>query len=233
MDVNLIFVKIKQRLNKLDSNDYDNIQCWQIVEAFNKAQRDWVRRQLHGGNMYKEGYESTTRRIDDLQILLKTVPLDVIKDNSRVFSTDVIPGDYLQYKRLDVKVKSDCQKDKMIFKSDLIEEANVNAYYSDEFLKPSLEWRETFHTIKGNKIYIYSDEKFTVSDASITYYKQPRDISINGCEDILGVNNGDINPEFKDDIVEVIIDEAVSILASDIESPNQSVSATNRLTKNN
>ena len=30
-------IKFKQRLNKLASNDYDNIQCWQIVEVFNKA----------------------------------------------------------------------------------------------------------------------------------------------------------------------------------------------------
>ena len=28
-------IKFKQRLNKLASNDYDNLECWQIVEAFN------------------------------------------------------------------------------------------------------------------------------------------------------------------------------------------------------
>jgi hypothetical protein len=31
-----IEIKIKQRLNKLDSQDYDNIECWQIVEALIK-----------------------------------------------------------------------------------------------------------------------------------------------------------------------------------------------------
>ena len=60
-----------QRLNKLASNDYDNIECWQIIEAFNKAQIEWCRRQLHGNNMYKEGDEMhLRRRIDDLQLLL-------------------------------------------------------------------------------------------------------------------------------------------------------------------
>jgi hypothetical protein len=33
-----IQLKIQQRLNKLASSDYDNIECWQIVEAFNKGQ---------------------------------------------------------------------------------------------------------------------------------------------------------------------------------------------------
>ena len=33
-----ILLKVQERLNKLASNDYDNIQNWQIVEAFNKGQ---------------------------------------------------------------------------------------------------------------------------------------------------------------------------------------------------
>ena len=55
MDVNTTILKIKQRLNKLDSSDYDNIQCWQIREAVNKAQLEWIRRQIHGVNLVKEG----------------------------------------------------------------------------------------------------------------------------------------------------------------------------------
>jgi hypothetical protein len=233
MNVNLILVKIKQRLNKLDSNDYDNLECWQFVEAFNKAQRDWVRRQLHGGNLYREGDEQTKRRMDDLQILLTTKDLQVTKRGSDIFSTEDIPSDYLEYKRLDVKASVECSDKKLSLTSDLAEEANVNEYKSDAFLKPSLEWRETFHTLRGNRIYIYSDGTFDISDAVLTYYRQPLDISLDNCQDIEGNNNGDVNPEFKDDIVEVLIDEAVSILASDIESFNQKTLADNRVTKNN
>ena len=60
-------LKFRQRLNKIASNDYDNIECWQIVEAFNKAQVEWCRRQLHGNNIFKEGDEMSKRRIDDLK----------------------------------------------------------------------------------------------------------------------------------------------------------------------
>ena len=70
MENSTLFIKLKQRLNKLDSNDYDNIECWQFIEAFNKAQIEWCRRNLHGGNMYKEGDELSKKRIDDLQPLL-------------------------------------------------------------------------------------------------------------------------------------------------------------------
>jgi len=64
MDNSTLLIKLKQRLNKLDSQDYDNIECWQFVEAFNKVQLDWCRRTLHGGNMYKEGDEMSKRRIE-------------------------------------------------------------------------------------------------------------------------------------------------------------------------
>jgi len=70
-----LVIKLKQRLNKLDSQDYDNIECWQVVEAFNKAQVEWARRQLHGINVVKEGDEGSTRRKDDLQVLLTDTSL--------------------------------------------------------------------------------------------------------------------------------------------------------------
>lgn len=75
MNNNLLQIKIKERLNKLASQDYDNLKCWQIAEAFNKAQLEWVRRQVHGNNQRKEGDESTKMLIDDLQLLLVQVNL--------------------------------------------------------------------------------------------------------------------------------------------------------------
>ena len=72
MNNNLLQIKIKQRLNKLASFDYDNIECWQIQEAFNKAQLEWVRRMVYGINSRKESSEQTTGLVDDLQILMKS-----------------------------------------------------------------------------------------------------------------------------------------------------------------
>ena len=76
-----ITIKVKERINKLDSQDYDNIECWMIVEAFNKAQVEWTRRQLHGINQVREGDEQSTRRKDDLQILLVTETSKICKSS--------------------------------------------------------------------------------------------------------------------------------------------------------
>ena len=37
MDNSTVQLKLKQRLNKLDSQDFDNIESWQFIEAFNKV----------------------------------------------------------------------------------------------------------------------------------------------------------------------------------------------------
>ena len=216
-----ITIKIKQRLNKLDSQDYDNITCWQVVESFNKAQVEWARRQLHGINIVKEGDEQSTRRKDDLQVLLNKTTITNLTDKGD-YSFLNIPGNYLQWKRVDVFAQKDCcDKRRMVIY--LAEEGNVSILLRDKLKQPSFEWAETFATLINDSINIYTNGEFTIPEVELTYYRQPRKIQIQGCTDpYTGVQStANIECEFKDDIIEVIIDEAVSILAGDIESGNQ------------
>ena len=215
-----IEVKVKQRLNKLDSQDYDNINCWQIVEAFNKAQVEWVRRQLHGLNPVKEGDEQSTRRKDDLQALLVTYKLNPV-DRQEYFQCK-LPTDYLAWKRVDVFAKKDCC-DKRRMAVYLAEEGNLTQLLRDKSKQPSFEWGETFATLIDNTIHIYTNGEFLVDNTDLIYYKQPRKIQFINCSDPYTgeTSTVDIECELKDDIIELIIDETVSILAGDIESGNQ------------
>ena len=220
MDNNLLHIKVKQRLNKLASLDYDNLECWQIAEAFNKAQTDWCRRNLHGLNVLQEGDEQSTRRIDDLQVLLITQPLTV--SNQQLFYSGELPQNYLQWKRVDAYAKNSCCEDRRMVIY-LAEEGNLNQLLRDDAKKPSFEWAETFATLKNNNVNIYTNDAFDISSAQLTYYRQPTHIEVKGCVDpYTGVTTpANVQCEFKDDIIEVIIDEAASILAGDIESGNQ------------
>lgn len=231
MNADLIEVKIKERLNKLNSNDYGNIQCWQIVEAFNKVQRDWCRRQLHGFNTMKEGKEQTARRVDDLQILLKDTPL-LGSNRDTFFESQDLPDDYMEFNRVSAKGLSGTCRDKKLMVR-VIEEGNVDEWLRDWALKPDFEWGETFNTLKSNKVIIYHNNEFRISDATLTYYRLPKDISLSNCEDIDGNIAGRIDPEFKDDIVELLIDETASILAGDMESWNQFQRNSQNTEKNN
>jgi len=212
-------IKLKQRLNKLSSNDFDNIENWQILEAFNKSQIEWVRRQLHGNNIYKEGDEMSKRRVDDLQILLEELDLTGT-ETDRYFETDNFPVDtYLEYKRVSIKATNDCCSDPRSMTVYLAEEANVELIYRDELKRPDFEWGETFCTLIGNAIRIYRRD-FTVVEPVLTYYRKPRLVEFAGVLNpyTATISANEVNCEFKDDIVELIIDETAALIAGDIEN---------------
>jgi hypothetical protein len=220
MNNNLLKITFKQRLNKLSSMDYDSIEDWEIAEIFNKAQTEWVRRQLHGSNIFKEGDEQSKRRIDDLQILLTALPLE--GKNRPLFYEGVIPDNYLEFKRVSADaLTKECPEARRlsIF---LGEETNVDQYLRDQEKCPSLEWAETFCTMISGKLRIWSDKKFSVVNPVLTYYRQPRPILFLGMQDIATgqIVQQDQESELKDDVINLIIDEAISIQAGDIESFN-------------
>ena len=232
MQNSVLTIKIKQRLNKLDSQDYDNIECWQVVEAFNKAQVEWSRRQLHGINLVKEGDEQSTRRKDDLQVLLNTETL--VTFDKTYYYKGALPQDYMQWKRVDVYAQKDCcEKRRMTVY--LAEEGNLNLLLRDKAKQPNFEWAETFATLIGNEVHIYTNEAFNVQEANLIYYRQPVKIQVQGCVDpYTGVASPvNVQCEFKDDIVELMIDEAAAILAGDIESGNQFSRGTEGAERNN
>jgi hypothetical protein len=228
-----IQIKVKQRINKLASNDYDNIMPWQIVEAFNKGVVSWCRRNLMGTNMSKTGDEASKRRIDDLQILLEETPLQMVKKDL-YYQSPTIPSDYFEWKRIAAKAKKDCcdKRPMMIY---LAEEANVDEYLRDYSKKPSFEWAETFATIIGNKIKVYTNNDFEVEEATLIYYRQPRKIQILGTSDPYTgeVSTTNVECEFKDDLVELFIDECVKILAGDLEDVTANQIADNSVETNN
>tara|TARA_R110002020_G_scaffold24371_7_gene80286 strand:+ start:365 stop:1063 length:699 start_codon:yes stop_codon:yes gene_type:complete len=215
-----VTIKVKERINKLDSQDYDNILCWQIVEAFNKAQVEWCRRQLHGINTLREGDEQSTRRKDDLQVLLIKSP--ILLEQEDIFYRSALPENYLQWKRVDVfACKGCCENRRMTVY--LASEENLNQLLRDKSKQPSFSWAETFATLTDDSVHIYTNDDFEISESNLTYYRQPVNIQMTDCANpYTGVTSTEeVISEFKDDIVELIIDETVSILAGDIESGNQ------------
>lgn len=216
----LLQIKIKQRLNKLASLDYDNLECWQIQEAFNKAQIEWVRRQIYGLHIRREGSEQTTGLIDDLRVLLTTRLLPPV--DKEIFYEGQLPADYFYYIRVDAMAKTECCSERRMTVYE-VEEANMGLLLTSDTKGPSFEWAETLSTLVGDKVRVYTNDEFDITSMNLVYYRRPRDVRFNGCID---PNTGqsittDTICEFKDDIAEILADETAAILAGDIESMNQ------------
>lgn len=214
-----ISAKIDLRLNKSASDDYDNLWPYVKQEAFNKAVNEWVRRQYHGNNIKQEGDEETVMRVDDLQVLLKTDNL-IIRDKGVYVETNKLPSDYLYFKRLTPYVsKGACHG--VAIKSNLKEEANVDSLVNE---LPSFEFEETFHTLIGNRVHVYHNKDFTIDKVELTYYRKPIFYDFKKLSTIV---------EFKDDVCELLVDEACKIIASDIESLNAKALTESRDESNN
>ena len=220
MNNNLLQIKIKQRLNKLASLDYDNIECWQIAEAFNKAQIEWTRRQIRGVNIKKEGSEQSQGIVDDLQRLIRQTTLNMT-DKVNYYQSEKLPEEYLQFIRTDVFAKQECCPERRIIVYS-VEEADISIILDNDNKKPSFEWGETVAIIADNTFSIYTDRQFDITSIDLTYYRKPVPVSFANCVDIsTGQATPDVPCEFKDDVAEILVDNAVMILAADIESFNQ------------
>ena len=219
---NDVLNKYKARLNKSDSSDYDNLWKYQVEETFNKGIYEIIRRLKRGKNATQEGDEDTLDRIDDLQVLL-TSKLMSVDENVSFFETNMLPKEYLYYKRVTPYVtKNNCKKIRI--KSYLREEANVDVLLSDWDSQPSFDFEETFNTVVGNKIRIYHNKDFKVEEVLLTFYKKPRYIPFDGREIIL---------EFKDDLSEMMIDEGIKIMSGDLEIQSAQQLAKQRIEENN
>lgn len=217
MTIRQVSTKIDLRLNKSASGDYDNLWSYVKQEAFSKAINELIRRLKVGKNQTQEGDEETDTRVDDLQVLLTKQDLTV-KNKGLFVETAKLPTDYIYHKRV-TPIVSNGGCEKVSMKSHLKEEANV-----DELLTlPSFDFEETFHTIINNRIHIYHNNNFTINKAELTYYRKPKTYDFKKLDTVI---------EFKDDVCEMLVDEACKIIASDLESINQKQLAQERVENN-
>jgi hypothetical protein len=215
-----VAIKMDLRLNKSGSQNSDAIWMQVKEEAFNKALLEWFRRQIRGKNQTQDGDEETQTRIDDLQVLLKEDGLN-FKKKKLYYQSEKLPSDYFFFKRLSPIVSKDACKSVSIV-SYLEKEANVDILYPTLV---SFKFEETLHTLINNRVHIYHNDEFELEKLNLVYYRYPKYVSFK-------LKDLKQSLELKKDIAEMIIDEAVKILASDIESVNQKTLAQERVENN-
>lgn len=197
------YTKIVYRLNKSATADFSNIDKDPASEAINKALSDWIRRTVHGINIPREGSEESRMRIDDLQPLLSP-PKKIAMTDKGVYSEGDIPKDYRYFNRLFFTHKDDCGS--LDIGSDIVEDSNVNVYLTSDGKRPSLDFEQCFHIISGKKFKIYHNKEFEFSESTLSYYKNPKKYNANKPDEVF---------ELKDDVMELVIDEAAKIIAGD------------------
>lgn len=221
MNNQLVLLKIKSRLNKLDTDDNNNIPAWQIAEAFNKVQREWVRSALRGYNQTKAGREETEYTQADLEQLLTSAP-GSFSDNGLYWSS-LSPSDCLVISRIDAYATGNCCPPRPL-KVYPGNESDVNVDLMDiGGRQPSWSYAETFYTLFGGSVRIYTNSFFGITNTLINYYRNPANLVFAGSTDpeTGALSTIDISCEFRDEIVEIFISKAASLLGGDLENQFQ------------
>lgn len=205
-------LRVKNGLNKLDSQDYPNIKAWKIEEAVNTAALRFCRRRA-------ETKENTIKAVDDLQVLLKSAKLSG-SNRDTFFISHKLPTDYIGHSRVTpICNKGNCIGIKIV--SEPIENSNVDELLQDFSSQPSFDFEQTFHVLSGNKVKVYHNGDFEVKEIELDYYKTPQYITFPSTPQIDGGIGKDMTWEFKDDICDLIIEEAIAILSGDTENVNR------------
>lgn len=231
-----LIIKVRQHLNKLSSNDYSNIPAWMIMDAFNSSQVLWTRRNLHGENLKKEGDEQSTSRIDDFQKLLVETPVLLMNNRQEFFEiAQPLPTDYLRFKLISANAVNECCPDPRRLVIYVAEAANPDILLRDVNKKPSFEYAETFATFGSNKFRIYTNKQFDVQDVKLTYYRQPNRVQMIGVKDTYTGLTPTVNVEceFNQDLIELLIFEMTDMLAADIDALLQTQRSQRDVEKNN
>jgi hypothetical protein len=208
MKSSIALLKIRERLNKRSSQANKFVKNEAIQETVNKVVLERIRK-------IAKNSEDTETSVSDLQVLLKSESLSG-KMQDVYFETTKIPTDYFKH----INVSPLAEKDGCLgsITSDLREESSSKLLLADWSSQPSWDFDQTFHTLFNNKIRVYHNKDFVINKATLTYYKQPKYIRFPKTFQYDGLPAKDETWEFKDDFCELIIDDAVLVIAADIES---------------
>lgn len=214
MTIQELVYDYKRKLDKLDSQDYPDIPLPVIIRDLNEAQQKIVLTRYSPNNLYRQGFEGSQKRIDELSYLV--VPDEQLSgaikvaDNIYSFNLENTQKDYLFLLRANFLVSTatctDILLDGISSKTD-----NLNTILSSPFEKPSLSWRETPYRIADNKLRVYSDGEFKVTKAIIDYLRYPRKMDIVGYIDFDGTNSTNVECELPEFLQNDIVDAAVTL----------------------
>lgn len=234
--VDSLLYKIDQRLNKLSSNDHQEIQLEDKILALNEAQLKLIKTKFTGHSTpSRMGFDAFKKRYQDIQNLLidfnensLTLELADPAINQWDVQLSELNPKYMLYADAYVIADKGRCKDRVIWiNKDLVKHGDIQFLLNNEDWKPSFEYQETFNTITNDKISVYTDGTFSPKSISVLYVKYPDYIDKIGYVKFDGSNSVNKNCELEDYLEDELLDLTIANLADFTE--NMSAAQTARV----
>jgi hypothetical protein len=230
-----LIYEFKLNLNKMDRQDNVQVPLEDILVFLNQAQISWVKSKVGENNIFRDGYEGTRKRIDDLQVLkVNDASLTLQKTTDVLYKgykadLKTIP-DYMMYVMSHVGArKEDCKAGLTV---DLIRQNDLSSLYLDANFSPSYEWRTTLATIGQDNIIVYTDDTFEIENLYLTYLRYPMPIDSEGYIKIDGLDSSKQDCELPYYAKADILNLATKFAAQSVDNQAQSTFAEDRSVKN-
>lgn len=225
MDVRGMHYDIKQKINKVDSQQYRNLRVPEIDWKLNEGVDIFIKSVAEPRINNHLGFEVNQRTIDDIRTLVKN---DVSLTESQTLYFD-LPNDYMFFVSGHVILEREgCEKDRV---ARLIIRQHDDRHEESPFDKSSYEWKEVNGRFVGNQIRLFTDDTFTIKELRIDYIR--KHAYIHNAQDFLpgGTYNlpdgttltGSQDCELPEHTHREIVDIAVLIITGELQIPDYQI----------
>jgi hypothetical protein len=220
--VDSLLYKIDQKLNKLSTNEHQQIQLEDKILALNEAQIKLIKQKIDSiSTVSGMGLDSFKKRYEDLQSLVITYnnqPLDLkiknIELNQWFANIHLLVPKYMFY--IDSYVLADkgrCKDRKIWINRDLAKHGDLQFILNNTHYRPSFEYQETFNFLSSDEISIFTDGTFTPTKICVSYMRYPQYINKEGYIMLDGEPSFDQNCELELYLEDELLDLTVQNLA--------------------
>jgi hypothetical protein len=239
--VDSLLYKIDQRLNKLSTNEHQQIQLEDKILALNEAQIKLIKQKVDNiSTVSQMGLDSFKKRYEDLQSLIIAyndgeLELSVKNEELNQWKANLHDLDpkYMFY--IDSYVLADkgrCKDRKIWINRDLAKHGDLQFILNNDHYKPSFEYQETFNFLSSDEISIFTDGTFTPTKICISYMRYPVYIDKAGYTKFDGSASEDQDCELETYLEDELLDLTVQNLAMFTENQSAVQNAAYRIQTN-
>ena len=228
--VDSLLYKIDQKLNKLSTNEYQQINLEDKILALNEAQIKLIKQKVDGfGTVSGLGLDAFKKRYEDIQKLIENYEdhsLDLTLTNPLLHQwtayVDTLVPKYMFY--IDsyfLANKGRCTDRIIYINKELVKHGDITVLINNTHYRPSFEYQETFNNINSNQISVYTDGTFTPTKLYLSYLRYPKYIDKEGYITI----NGDPSITQDCELQTYLEDELLDITVQSLAMYTENVSA--------
>lgn len=215
------------KLNKLATNDHQEIPLENKILALRAAETKLIKQKLDENNQLHLGFDANKKRYQDLQGLvvsfeenLNLIPklVDEVLNKWTIPLSDLTPSHMFYVDSYALASKGVCKKHPIYVNRDLTKHADITLLLANNNINPSFEYQETFCTLSGGNYEIYSDGTFDYDQVYISYIRYTKPIDFPGYTNLDGSSSSKQDSELEAYLEEELIDLTVQDLAISTEN---------------